>query len=367
MNNNKNIPFCDLKREYLFLKEKIDKAVNRVLSSVWYILGREVECFEREFAGYCDSTFGIGVASGTDALHIALLACGIKPGNEIITVANAGVPTVVAIMLAGAVPVFVDIDPASYTIDVSKIEEKITDKTRIIVPVHLYGQCADMMGILKIARRHGLKVLEDACQSHGATYKGEKAGTLSDAGCFSFYPTKNLGGYGDGGMIITNKKPLAKKARLLRDYGQDRRYHHILKGLNSRLDEVQAAILRVRLKYLNRLNRRRIKIAEIYNDNINKLIIKPRKMDYGSHIYHLYVIATNYRDRLKKYLMDNGVQTIIHYPIPVYNQIAYAEFRDNNICQLTDKYSKMILSLPMFATITDEEVYYICDVINRFK
>lgn len=366
--SDKKIPFCDLKRQYLFAKEKVDGEIKKVLHSGWYILGKEVEAFEKEFAAYCGCSFGIGVGSGTEALHIALLACGIKPKDEVITVANAGVPVVVAITLAGAVPAFVDINSDTYNIDVSKIKERITNKTKAILPVHLYGQCADMKQVLKIAKKRRLKIIEDACQAHGASYNDRKAGSMGDMGCFSFYPTKNLGGYGDGGMIVTNDKSLAKMAMMLRDYGQIRRYHHEIKGFNSRLDEIQAALLKIKLRYLDKWNDRRVKIAQIYGKNItNKLILRPEKIKESFHVYHLYVIACRCRDKLQSYLRNNGIQTLIHYPLPVYRQKAYAEFESYSDCKITDRYSKMILSLPLYPEMKTEEALYVCDIINKFK
>lgn len=368
MPTDKKIPFCDLKRQYLCLKDEIGVEVERVLSSGWYILGKEVESFEKEFSAYCGCPFGIGVGSGTEALHIALLACGINPGDEVITVANAGVPMVVAITLAGALPVFVDINPDTCNIDGSKIEEKITDRTKAILPVHLYGQCADMDPVLDIAKKHGLRVIEDACQAHGASYKGRKAGSMGDMGCFSFYPTKNLGGYGDGGMIVTNNETLAKRSMMLRDYGQIQRYHHEIRGFNSRLDEIQAAVLKIKLRRLDKWNDRRVKIAQTYGKNIaNKAILKPVKIKENFHVYHLYVITCGCRDRLQSYLGNNGIQTLIHYPVAVYRQKAYAEFESRGDCEITGRYSEMVLSLPLYPEMEDEEVFYVCDTINRFK
>jgi dTDP-4-amino-4,6-dideoxygalactose transaminase len=362
------IPFVDLKRQYLSIKEEIDGAVGRVFDSGRFILGEEVKSFEREFAVYCGCSSGIGVASGTEALYVSLLACGVKPGDEIITVGNAGVPPIAAITMAGGLPVLVDTDPKSYTIDVLKVEEKITSKTKVLLPVHLYGQCADMSPLIKIANKHGLKVIEDACQAHGSLYGEKKAGSLGDIGCFSFYPTKNLGAYGDAGMVVTSNADLAVKARQLRDYGQVKRYVHKLKGVNSRLDEIQAAFLRVKLKHLDRWNKRRNEVASIYNKSIiNKQVCKPSKMDYGSHVYHLYVIACERRDDLRNYLKDNGVQTLVHYPTPVYSQQAYAELKKDSSCPVTEKYSKRILSLPLFPELTDDEARYTCDVITKFN
>lgn len=362
------ILFCDLGRQYRSIKDEIDAAIARVLASGRFILGHEVEAFERDYAKYCDCVFGIGVASGTEALYISLSACGIKPGDEVITVANAGVPPVVAITMAGARPVFVDIDPESCNIDVSKIEEKATTRTKAILPVHLYGQCADMDPIIKIAKRRNLKVIEDACQAHGAAYKDRRAGSFGDMAAFSFYPTKNLGGYGDGGMVVTNDKALAEKARLLRDYGQAERYRHKLKGINSRLDELQAAILRVKLNFLDNWNKRRCELAKIYDDKItNELILKPKVMEYGRHVYHLYAIACKNRDGLRRHLERGGIQTLIHYPLPVYLQDAYRELKDDVSCPVTEKASKEILSLPLYPEMTREDAERVCEAINRFK
>lgn len=365
----KNIPFCGLNRQYSSMREEIDKTLQGVLSSGWYILGEQGKCFEQEFAEYCNCSFGIAVASGTEALYLSLLACGIGHGDEVITVSNAGIPTVTAISWAGAVPVFVDSHPKSYNIDVLKIEEKITSKTKLLLPVHLYGQCADMNPILGIAKRHNLKVIEDACQAHGAVYKGRKAGAMGDIGCFSFYPTKNLGAFGDGGMVVTNNESLSVQLRLLRNYGQTQRYHHEVKGINSRMDEIQAAVLRVKLKYLDKWNAKRIELAGNYNDNINNdCIIKPVKMEYGTHVYHLYVIVCKYRDKLIKYLEDNGIQTLIHYPIPAYLQNSFIEFKkDNNICPITEDFSRMVLSLPFYPEIEEDEIKYVISAINKFK
>jgi len=368
MRSDKEVLFFDFKRQYDFIKKHVDEAIHRVLSSGWFILGKEVESFEQRFSEYCSCSFGIGVGSGTEALQVSLLACGVVQGDEVITVANAGVPTVAAITLTGATPVFVDIDSKSYNVDASQIERKITKNTKVVIPVHLYGQCADMDPIMTIAKKYNLKVIEDACQSHGALYKGRKSGSIGDIGCFSFYPTKNLGAYGDGGMVVTNNIELATKLRLLRNYGQTQRYKHEIKGLNSRLDEIQAAILNVKLKYLDNWNSRRIEIAEIYNKQIkNEIIIKPGIVEYGTHVYHLYIIACKYRDKLQEYLNKSGIQTLIHYPTPVYLQKAYKELGFNNSCQITEDYSNMILSIPLYPEMNEDEINYICEVLNNFQ
>ena len=364
----KEVLFCDLKRQCRKLKKEIDTAIGGVFSSGHFILGNEVKMFEHEFAEYCGSDFGIGVASGTEALYVSLLACGVNSKDEVITVANAGVPTVCAITMTGAVPVFVDINKESYNIDINKIKEKITSRTKAIVPVHLYGQCADMEPILGIAKNNDLRVIEDACQAHGALYKNKKAGSMGDLGCFSFYPTKNLGGYGDGGMITTNNKELAERARLLRDYGQIERYRHKFKGVNSRLDEIQAAILRVKLKFLDGWNKKRREIAKIYEKNINSdLIVKPKDQESRAHVYHLYVIACEYRDKLKEYLSYSGIQSLIHYPVPAYLQDAYREYQKRETLPITEKCAKEVLSLPLYPEMKDEEVRYVCETINRFQ
>ena len=259
------IPFGDLKRHYRTIRAEIDQAVSEVLQQGWYILGNRVAEFEEAFSRYCGAKHGIGVGSGTEALHLALVACDIHPGDEVITAANTCVPTVSAISFAGAVPILVDVDPSTYTLDPGRIEERITGRTRAILPVHLYGQCSDMTPILDIARRHNLRVIEDCAQAHGAMYMGRMAGTMGDAGCFSFYPTKNLGAFGDGGMVVTDDEGIADRVRKLRNYGEQERYHHTIKGFNSRLDEIQAAILLVKLPHLDYWNDRRRAIAAAYS------------------------------------------------------------------------------------------------------
>ncbi|MFH1790724.1 MAG: DegT/DnrJ/EryC1/StrS family aminotransferase [Candidatus Omnitrophota bacterium] len=361
------VPFCDPGREYRALSAGIDKAVKRALSSGHYILGREVKAFEEEFAAYLGISFGIGVASGTEALQVALLACGIGPGDEVVTTANAGVPTVAAIVLTGATPVFVDIDPVSYNMDASGIGARVSKKTKAIIPIHLYGQCADMRPILAAARKHGLRVIEDACQAHGAAYGNKKAGTIGDVGCFSFYPTKNLGAYGDGGMIVTGDKDLAGKAVKLRMYGEKERYNSVIMGLNSRLDEVQAAMLRFKLKRLSGLNRIRARIAAGYDKGItNPLVSKPVKMPYGSHVYHLYVIRCARRDLLRAHLASRGIGTSVHYPRPAYTQKAYRLLARGRL-RYTEEYSKKVLSLPLYPELKDAEIRRVIRAVNDFK
>lgn len=362
------IPFVDLKAQYRSIEQEINAAISAVLNRGWFILGEEVKVFEEEFANYCGARFGVGVGSGTEALHLALLACGIKPGDEVITVPNTAMPTISAISFANAVPVFVDIDPDSYNMDVSKIEEKITSKTKVILPVHLFGQAADMDPILDIAERHDLKVVEDACQAHGAEYKGKRVGAIGDAGCLSFYPTKNLGAYGDGGMVVTNDEQIAERVQLFRNYGQKKRYYHSIKGFNSRLDEVQAAILRVKLKKLDAWNKARRERAELYGELLTgNDIITPAEMSYGKHVYQLYVIRSKHRDKLQEFLKSKEVNTLIHYPIPVHLQEAYRDLGvGGGSFPKAERYASEILSLPMYPELTDEQIGIICDLIKRF-
>lgn len=366
MSSQSEIAFCDFKRQHGKYASEINAAAERVFASGRYILGPEVDAFEKGFATYCGASFGIGVGSGTEALHIALLTAGVRQGDEVITVANAGVPTIVAIMLAGARPVFADVDWRSYTIDVSKIKKKITSKTKAVIPVHLYGQCADMAPLMETAKKKRLIIIEDACQAHGALYEERKAGSIGDIGCFSFYPTKNLGAFGDGGMIVTSNEVFAKRARMIREYGQSKRYHHELRGLNSRLDELHAAILSVKLEYLDTWNKRRSALAKIYDGNItNKAVIKPTVMAYGTHVYHLYVVACDRRNRMQEHLARSDVQTIVHYPIPVYKQIAYKDLKGG--CPVTEKCCESVLSLPLYPELTDVEALAVANAVNSFK
>ena len=318
------IPFGDLSRQYKKHAEEFDKILKSSLNKGIFILGENVLKFEQEFASYCGCSYGIGVGSGTEALHLALLACGIQKGDEVITVANTAVPTISAIRSAKAIPVFADIEKDSYNIDAEKIEEKITEKTRAILPVHLYGNPCEMDRILNIAKKYDLKVIEDCAQAHGAEYKGRKVGSFGDSGCFSFYPSKNLGAFGDGGMVVTNKAKIAESLKLLRNYGQQNRYVSIIEGFNSRLDEIQAALLRFKLNKLDEWNSMRKLIAQKYSEGLKETgIIFPTEASGGNHVFHLYVIRTEQRDRLMEYLGSQGVQTLIHYPVPIHLMPAY--------------------------------------------
>ncbi|MGQ4876432.1 MAG: DegT/DnrJ/EryC1/StrS family aminotransferase [Promethearchaeia archaeon] len=364
---NENIPFVDLKREFLQIKSEIQTAIDKILERQWFILGEELERFEQNFAHYNRIKYAIGVNSGSDALFLAIKGCNINKGDEIITTSHTFISTVNSITENGAIPVFVDIDQESYTINPDLIKKKISEKTKAILPVHIYGHPVDMKPIIEIAEDYNLYVIEDACQAHGAEYFKKKVGTIGDIGCFSFYPSKNLGGYGDGGMIITNNNEIAEKIRLLRNYGQVSRYYHKIIGINSRLDEIQAAILNIKLKYLDDWNERRRKLAKLYNDLLDGTeIITPIEKKHYKHIYHLYVIRYREREKLKRYLEKNKVQTLIHYPIPVHLQEAYSPYKNVNLPN-TEKICKEILSLPMYPFLKEEEVYQITELIKNMK
>jgi dTDP-4-amino-4,6-dideoxygalactose transaminase len=353
---------------YIAHKKEIDSAIVRVMKSGRYILGQEVTAFEQEFAAYIGVEFGIGVGSGTEALHIALRACGVKPGDEVITVSHTAVATVAAIQLCGATPVLVDIDAKTYVIDVNQIERAITSRTRAIIPVHLYGYMADMQIIRSIADRHGVRVVEDCAQSHGAVYRGRKSGTWGDMAAFSFYPTKNLGAMGDAGMIVTNNPELGEQARLLREYGWRQRYVSEIPGLNSRLDELQAAILRVKLKYLNQWNEERRKKAKIYTEMLTPLgVVCPSEGSEGKHVYHLYVIRTKKRDKLQTFLKEKEIETLIHYPVPIHLQKAYEDlgYRQGDF-PVTEQYCSEILSLPFFPEMKESEIRKVAEEIRCF-
>ena len=366
---NMRIPFGDLKPQYFQLKKEIDGAVRQVIERGRFILGEEVEAFEKEFAEYCGCGYGIGVGSGTEAIHLALIALSIQPGDEVITVPNTAVPTVSAISFAGAIPKFVDINPDTYTIDVTKIESAITKKTKAIIPVHLYGQCADMDTILDISKKYNLAVIEDACQAHGAAYKGKKAGSMGNAGCFSFYPTKNLGAFGDGGMVVANDAAIAERLKLLRNYGQEKRYFHRIKGFNSRLDEIQAAILRVKLKCLDQWNTTRMEKAALYKRLLRDVsnIITPIEAPYSSHVYHLFVIRCEERDDLQGFLSEKGIGTLIHYPRPIHLQESYRDLKyEKGDLPAAEHCAETILSLPLYPEIKDSEIEFIAAAIKDF-
>ena len=355
------IPFLDLKAQYRTIKSDIDAAVHKILDSGQYVLGEEVELFEREFAAFHAADHGVAVNTGTSALHLALLAAGVGDGDEVITVPFTFVATVAAIRYTGARPVFVDVDPVSFTMDVTQIESKITPRTRAIVPVHLYGHPADMDPILEIAARHGLTVIEDACQAQGAIYKNRPVGALGHAGCFSFYPGKNLGAYGEGGMVTTNDAGMQKTMRMLRDWGQEKKYYHVLKGFNYRMEGFQGAILRVKLRHLAAWSEARRERATAYDRLLagNELVQAPAAPANGKHVYHIYAVRTDDRAGLMRTLQANGIGTGIHYPIPVHLQEAHADlgYKKGDFPE-SERAADQVLSLPMFPelAITDVEV-----------
>jgi dTDP-4-amino-4,6-dideoxygalactose transaminase len=348
--------------------EEIDAAMARVLRGGRYILGDEVASFEKEFAATIGVAHAIGVGSGTDALHLALRAAGIGAGDEVITVSHTAVATVAAVEMAGATPVLVDIDPIHYTIDPARIEEAITERTRAIIPVHLYGGAADLDAVLDIAQRRGLKVIEDCAQSHGATIRGRRTGAIGDAGTLSFYPTKNVGAIGDGGMIVTNDDRIAAQVRLLRQYGWEERYVSRVAGWNSRLDELQAAILRVKLRHLDDDNRHRRSIAATYTDGLRgtALVLPTTRPDSG-HAFHLYVVRSTRRDRLARFLHERGVGTLVHYPVPVHLQPAYSGRLGNRPLPESERAAREVLSLPMYPELRDDEVQQVIEAIHDFE
>jgi dTDP-4-amino-4,6-dideoxygalactose transaminase len=364
-----DIPFVDFRREYRDLKKEIFLAINRVIASGHYILGKEVEDFEQAFARYIGVKYAVGVGNGTEALHLSLLACGIKPGDEVVTATNTCAPTVSAIMHSGAIPVLVDADPLSYCLDVSQAAKKITKKTRVIMPVHLYGQTADMGLLIRLAEKYNLKIIEDCAQAHGAKYKNKMAGSFGSSGCFSFYPTKNLGALGDGGMIITDSKEISGKCRLLRNYGQKKRYEHDFLGFNSRLDELHAAILKVKLGRLDEWNKRRREIAAEYKSGIdNPHIVLPAQMGYAYHVYHLFVARVKSRDYFQDFLGKNGIQTLIHYPIPMHKQkFLPGPAGSGKSFPIAEELAKEIVSLPLYPYLTKKETGYIIKIINSYQ
>jgi dTDP-4-amino-4,6-dideoxygalactose transaminase len=355
--------------QYESHRTEIDQAIARVLDKGRYILGEEAAAFEREFAAYIGVQFGIGVGSGTEALHLALRACHVGPGDEVITVSHTAVATVAAIELCGARPVLVDIDPRSFTLDPNKLKAAITPATRAIIPVHLYGQSADLEPILSIAHRHNLRVIEDCAQAHGATYRGKRTGAWGDIACFSFYPTKNLGAIGDGGLVATDDAQLAENTRLMREYGWRERYVSDMAGWNTRLDELQAAILRVKLRTLDADNAKRRYLAALYDELLTaSSVTLPTAMPYGGHVYHLYVVRSARRDELQASLKERGIGTLIHYPMPVHLQPAYrGRLGDVGSLPETERAAQEILSLPMFPELSESEVRQVVEAIREFS
>lgn len=363
-----SIPFFDLKKQYASIQPEIDSATARVLGGGQFILGPEVEAFEKEFAGYCGARHGIGVGSGTEALHLALLALGVCAGDEVITVPNTAVATVAAIELAGAQPVLVDVCADSMTMDPAQVEAAITPRTRVLIPVHLFGQSADLDPLIEIARKNKLALLEDCAQAHGATYRGKRVGTFGDISAFSFYPTKNLGAYGDGGIILTNDDHLAERVRLTRQYGWRKRYESETRGLNSRLDELQAAILRVKLKHLDEWNDARRERAAVYTELLpDRGVRVPAEMPYARHVFHLYVVQAARRSELAQFLQAKGIGTAIHYPSPVHLQAAYRQLAPEGAMPVAEKLAREILSLPLYPELPLADVRAVAEAIRDLE
>jgi dTDP-4-amino-4,6-dideoxygalactose transaminase len=352
--------------QYLAHKREIDEAMRRVLDGGQYILGEEVRGFEAEFAAYVGVSHAVGVGSGTEALHLALVACDIGRGSEVITVAHTAVATVAAIELAGATPVLVDIEPDHYTMDPNQVEAVITPRTRAIVPVHLYGQPADLEPILSLARDHQLRVIEDCAQAHGARYRGKPVGSWGHVGCFSFYPTKNLGALGDGGMVVTDDAELARSMRVLREYGWSDRYVSEVPGWNSRLDELQAALLRVKLRYLDDENRARARLAGAYAVGLADAdLVLPRLRPTATHVYHLYVVRSRVRETLRSLLKSRGISALVHYPVPIHLQPAYqGRSFDGARLPETELAAREVLSLPMYPQLTESEVASVIEAVR---
>jgi dTDP-4-amino-4,6-dideoxygalactose transaminase len=359
------IPVFDLKAQYAVLKQELDEAVLGVMASGWFIQGREHAAFESEFAAYCEAKHGVGVASGTDAIRIGLAALGVEPGDEVITVANVGMPPVVAVKEAGATPVFVDVDPATRNIDPARIDAAITPKTKAVLAIHLFGHPVDVDAILDVIRPRGIKLLEDCAQAHGARYKGRRVGSLGHAAAFSFYPTKNLGAYGDGGCLTTNDGDVADRARLLRGYGWRQRYLSESHGFNSRLDELQAAILRVKLRHLDAANDERRRRAAVYDESLKGIAV-PVTQPWAEPVYHLYVVEVDGRDELKAALHAAGVGSDVHYPLPSHLQPACADLGLGvGSLPVTEALAGRVLSLPMYPELPIDHVERVAEIVTR--
>lgn len=366
------VPFLNLSAQHKQIKKQIDQAINKVINRGDFISGKELKLFESEFARYCNRRFAVGVNSGTDALFFACRSLDIGNGDEVIVPAFTYIATALAVTFTGARPVFVDIDEDTYNLDIDRIKKAITKRTRAIIPVHLYGQPVEMKPILDIAKRYNLKVIEDAAQAHGARYRMSKnnwqlVGSIGDIGCFSFYPTKNLGALGDGGMVVTDDKNVYKRLLMLRDYGRKSRYEHITLGYNSRLDTIQAAILRIKLKHLNKWNILRRKKARIYRDNLKDIkgIIIPKEVGYGKHVYHIYAVRLKNRETIIHQLAKKGIGVLIHYPIPLHLQRVYKNLGYRRGCfPIAEKVAQEILSLPMYPQLKKNQIRYVTDTLK---
>jgi dTDP-4-amino-4,6-dideoxygalactose transaminase len=362
------VPFVDLRAQYQSIVNEVQQAMTVVLERGDFVLGTEVRLFEEEFTAYCEAQYAVGVDSGTSALELALRAFNIGPGDEVITAANTFIATVFAISYTGATPVLVDVDARTYTIDVSLVERAITNHTRAIMPVHLYGHPADVDPIMEIAEKYGLVMIEDACQAHGAKYKGKRVGSFGHAAAFSFYPSKNLGAYGDGGMVVTSDERICDTVRMLRNYGEREKYHHVLQGYNHRLDTLQAAVLRAKLKHLDAWKAARRQCAQLYDEFLAESpAVTPVEADYAEHVYHLYVIRVQHRDALRAYLHEKGIGSGIHYPVPIHQQPAYSGLANaQEGFPVTEQCAEQVLSLPMYAELSREQIHYVAEVILSF-
>lgn len=370
--NDEQIPQTDPGAGYLAHREEIDASIKRALESGWYILGQEVEAFEREFAKYIGVEHAVGVGSGTDAIELALRTCGVGAGDLVFTVSHTAVATVAAIESAGAIPVMIDIDPDSFTINADLLDSAITassgGRARAVIPVHLYGNPCDIAAVMDVARRHGLKVIEDCAQSHGATVDGRRTGAWGDVGAFSFYPTKNLGAFGDGGMIVTDDAAVASNVRAFREYGWKERYISEIPGRNSRLDELHAAMLRVKLRYLDAANARRRGIARLYSSLLADAELKlPQARPGATHVFHQFAVCLERRDELRDYLRKCGIGTLVHYPVPIHLQPAYASRQlSATPLHVTEKIARQVLSLPMFPELSDDSARRVADGVLSF-
>lgn len=365
------VPFLDIEATYRELQSQIDKAVKDVLTGGWFILGQNVTKFEEEYAKYCGVKYCLGVGNGMDALELILRAYGIGPGDEVIVPANTYIATTLVVNLVGATPVLVEPDPDTYNIDPDKIEDQISKKTKAIIAVHLYGQSANINKIKLICKKYDIKLIEDAAQAHGALHFGKKAGSLADAAGFSFYPGKNLGAYGDAGAVTTNDQKVADYVRQARNYGSEVKYYNLIKGFNTRLDEIQAAVLRVKLKYLDKWNKRRQKIATFYlkqfNPKNNPNFILPKVKEGNQPVWHLFVVRTKKRDQFREFLAEKGIGHLIHYPLPFYKQKAYQELsKYKNNFPLTNLISTEVISLPIGPHLQQKQVQYVVETVNKF-
>ena len=382
-----NVPFLDLKTQFREIEHEVLPMVKEAMENAAFIGGPQVSGFETEFAAFCDSKYGVGVNSGTDALRFALIAAGVGPGDEVITVPHTFIATTEAISQVGAKPVFVDIDPKTYNMDPNRLEEylnrrfkefgsglqplasSLQQQPKAVIPVHIYGQPADMDPILEIANKKKLVVIEDACQAHGALYKGKKAGSMGVAGCFSFYPGKNLGAYGEGGAVVTQSEAIANKIRMIRDHGQAKKYYHDMEGYNGRLDAIQAGVLRIKLRRLASWNESRRQNAGYYNELLSPIkgVTVPKEAEGCRHVYHLYVILADDRDGLQKYLNDKGIGTGLHYPVPLHLQKAYSYqgYKEGEF-PVTESVAKRLLSLPMFPELTKAQIEYVAQTVKEF-